>query len=478
MATLSEVGAAPPRRLHPATPLFDLMSALGRSWPIVIAFVVGDRRDIQGLVLLLIGLTTVAQIVKWFRTKYTLSPTALLVDSGLLQRKHRTVPYDRVQQVDVVRKLRHRALGGASLTVETAGGTSETALTLDALSLAEAERLRAVLDPARRAVADPAATEVAAPREETVIRLSMGEVVLAGITGAKLAAVLVAGSALFDAINDVPGAVIPDLRDARAPALGGLAAVVSALFAIALWFGVAGLASVLTDHDFWLRRRGDQLVVTRGLLERREVTVPSGRIQVIEMSQTFLRRALRRCAVRVKTAAGKFTIPLVHRDEANRLLTELFVISALPAFERSPEAARRRLIVRRLVPLSLIAGAIAAAAWPGGLFALALLPLAVLWGWAAWRALGHGANAEVVASRAGVVYRGVEVVPLAKAQSARVRSSPFQRRAGLATVYVDVAAGSSASVPEVATDRAHELARAVTSPEAVARDERTIRARR
>jgi uncharacterized membrane protein YdbT with pleckstrin-like domain len=46
-----------------------------------------------------------------------------------------------------------------------------------------------------------------------------------------------------------------------------------------------------------------------------------------------------------------------------------------------------------------------------------------------------------------VAVRVLTVVPVAKAQSGSVRSSPFQRRAGLATLHVDVAGGGP--VPRV-----------------------------
>jgi uncharacterized membrane protein YdbT with pleckstrin-like domain len=45
----------------------------------------------------------------------------------------------------------------------------------------------------------------------------------------------------------------------------------------------------------------------------------------------------------------------------------------------------------------------------------------------------------------------VAVVPVAKAQSGSVRSSLFQRRAGLATLHVDIAGGGS-------TPRVHDEA--------------------
>jgi putative membrane protein len=219
-------------------------------------------------------------------------------------------------------------------------------------------------------------------------------------------------------------------------------------------------------------------VVTRGLLERREMTVPTHRVQVVEITQTILRRILGRAAVKVQTAAGKLAVPLVAADETESLLRRLVHIGPLPPLRPVPLAARRRLVVRRAVPATLASGMLTAAAWPAGLVSAVLIPLAVAWGWAAWRGLADGASHDVVVSRGGALYRTLEVVPTAKAQSIRVRSSPFQRRSGLATLHIDVAGGSSASVPEIAAGRAAELAALLTSPTSVRADERAVRARR
>jgi putative membrane protein len=76
-----------------------------------------------------------------------------------------------------------------------------------------------------------------------------------------------------------------------------------------------------------------------------------------------------------------------------------------------------------------------------GLAALPVLALAVVVGRAAYRSLGHAAARGFLYARVGVAIRVTTVVPVAKAQSGSVRTSPFQRRSGLATLHVDVAGG-------------------------------------
>jgi putative membrane protein len=97
--------------------------------------------------------------------------------------------------------------------------------------------------------------------------------------------------------------------------------------------------------------------------------------------------------------------------------------------------------------------------------ALALAPavaLAVAAGLAAYRSLGHAARDGYLYARVGVAIRVTTVVPVAKAQSGSVRSSPFQRRAGLATLHVDIAGGGpTPRVFDEAEPKAEELLQVV-----------------
>jgi putative membrane protein len=118
-----------------------------------------------------------------------------------------------------------------------------------------------------------------------------------------------------------------------------------------------------------------------------------------------------------------------------------------------PPSARRRPVTRSVVRAALVVAVIAVPLWllrsegvlefPAavGLAALPVLALAVVVGRAAYRSLGHAAARGFLYARVGVAIRVTTVVPVAKAQSGSVRTSPFQRRSGLATLHVDIAGG-------------------------------------
>ncbi|WP_163284170.1 MULTISPECIES: PH domain-containing protein, partial [Enterobacteriaceae] len=68
----------------------------------------------------------------------------VLIQHGVLQRRRRSIPRGRIQDVSIERGPFARIFGLAVVRLETGGGEAEEAM-LDSVSMAEAERLRALL---------------------------------------------------------------------------------------------------------------------------------------------------------------------------------------------------------------------------------------------------------------------------------------------------------------------------------------------
>jgi putative membrane protein len=496
-----------PRRLHVLSPVFFASRHALRLWPL--AVLVAARRQFWLLVLGALVLLAWSTL-EWLRRTYELEGGALRLEEGVVARKLRAVPFDRIQQVELVRKPLHRLLGVASLRVETAGGGTAAEVDLDVVTLEEARTLRASLlrakaqvtgarggavgtgadtagppaaagapgDQAGAGAAGTAAGQVAtgqpdawadaeAPRAERVLlRLSLGEVMLAGITGARAAAALVILGPISQATDWFPGLTDwlfarfdPEAVTPTTPA--AFAAV--AVLAVVVWLGLAAASSIVTDYGFALARAGNDLVVRRGLLERREAVLPLGRLQVVRIEESLLRRALGLASIRIQSAgrtgggdqtASRLAIPVLQRVQVNRVLEELLPGAApVPRLLLPPPAARRRAVTRSVLTATVFIAAVGLSLWwltslgvlgvPAALAVLALpvLAVAVTIGLAAYRSLGHATREGFLYARVGVAIRVTTAVPVAKAQSGSVRTTPFQRRAGLATLHVDVAGG-------------------------------------
>jgi putative membrane protein len=459
-----------PQRLHVLSPVFFAAGHARRLWPL--ALLVAARRQFWLLALgalVLLAWTT----VEWLRRTYSLEGGALRLEEGVLARKLRAVPFDRIQQVDLVRKPLHRLLGVATLRVETAGGGSAAEVDLDVVTLTEAQALRTSLLRAKaglisaaagdqatgdQAAGAAAASPAAAAPERVLLRLRLGEVMLAGITGTRAAAVLVVLGPLSQAADWFPDLSDWLLRrlDPQAVAPTTPPAILAvALLAVAVWLGLAAASSIFTDYGFTLARFGDDLVVRRGLLERREAVLPLARLQVVRVEESLLRRALGLATIRIQSAgrsggadqtASRLAIPILQRAQVNRVLDELLAGAApVPRLLAPPPAARRRAVTRSVVRTGLVTAAVALVLWRLTWLGVLVVPpavaLAVVAGLAAYRSLGHATRDGFLYARVGVPIRVTTVVPVAKAQSGSVRSSPFQRRSGLATLHVDIAGG-------------------------------------
>ncbi|QFZ24065.1 PH domain-containing protein [Saccharothrix syringae] len=405
-------------------------------------------------------------LLRWVTTRYRITAEQVELRTGLLVRKRLAVPRDRVRTVDLTAKLGHRLFGLSAIRVGTGqrDQPGEDGLTLDAVSSAEADRLRVLLLTAVRA--DAPATAPEAERPGTVLSewdtrwLRYAPLTLSGV---------VAAGALF-------GFVVNFARELDLEVLGPMTDAAHWVVEQPLWATVglfAGVVLVVATLgsalvyvvQFWgyrLTREPDDTVrVRRGLLTTRSVSVDGQRLRGVELVEPLLLRAGRGAhAKTVTTGLGRkgesnLLLPPAPADEAHRVSAAVLRQGAPPTrtpLRRHPAAALRRRLVRAVVPLPVLAAGLAWWApgwtWPP---VLALVPFAALLGWDRYRNLGHALTDRYLVARSGSLVRETVALQRTGVIGWRVSRSFFQRRAGLVTVTATTAAGDGAySVVDVA----------------------------
>ena len=116
-----------PQRLHPLT----LLLRVGASLPalLVILFPLlrspGSTENITSLVLgVMYGVFALpAILLQYWRFSYRITPKQIVIQSGVLNRKNRSIPIERVQNTQIERNLVARMLGLAKVKIETAGSS-------------------------------------------------------------------------------------------------------------------------------------------------------------------------------------------------------------------------------------------------------------------------------------------------------------------------------------------------------------------
>jgi putative membrane protein len=436
----------------------------------------GGTTTVVVLALLVTLLSLGTALLSWSRFSYVDGPASVVVTRGLLARSVRTVPNDRVRGVEVEAPVLHRLFGLVRVRIDAAAGSvtgDGEELVVDGVTRAEGDRLRASVL-AHRATAPVVADDgaVQEPVEEEIARFDPRWLAYAPLVGSYLAVPLAGVGALFRLAEELPRELRPQFDGpdvVETPLV--VAAVLAALLLLALG-AIVGAAVV--NWGFRLVRRGSSLVVVRGLITRRHTELEIDRIRGGTLSEGLgmrLAGAARTSAL--VTGLGQATrrgqlLPLGPRAEAERLLHRL--VEDPGPLVRHPPAARRRRILRALAAgLALTAvGIVATAAlgvWGVLVAGLVLTALGVPLGLGRYASLGHRAGPRSFTVRSGWLLREQAVLQRRAVVGWQVRQSPFQRRAGLATVTACVGAGAGGyAAVDMAADEVTAFTEAASGP--------------
>jgi putative membrane protein len=403
------------------------------------------------VVALVVGVTVLSlatAAISWWRFTYLDGPAAVVVTRGLLSRSVRTVPNDRIRGVEVEAGPLHRLFGLVRVRIDAAAGSADKddELLIDGVSRAEGDRLRAVVLTHRASLA--AAEDGQREPEEQFARFDNRWLLYAPLVGSYLAVPFAAVGALFRLAQELPERFRPDVDGVDVEGVQALVLVLGGALVVLIAGSIIGAA--LVNWGFRLTRRGGSLVAARGLVTRRHTELEIDRIRGWTLAEGLGMRWVRAArASALVTGLGDAArrgqlLPLGPREEGRALGVRL-VADPGPLLPHPP-AARRRRIARALAAGLVVTAAGAAATpllgwWWVLALGLALVALGVPIGLGRYAALGHSVGPGSFAVRSGWLVREQAVLQRRAVVAWQVRQSPFQRRAGLATVTACVGAG-------------------------------------
>lgn len=467
-----------PSHLHPAAMLIDAIKTIRRSLSAFvipgIVFLASRGFDPGTIALVLLGALVVAVFaafwgfLSWRATIYEVAGGTFRLRWGVVQKNERTIPLDHVQAVDTVQGIIQRLFNVVEVRIETAGGgASEPDASLAALDRADAEALRREIEGSRRELVETAGPAV-------VRKLGTRGLLVAGATsgqiGVALSLIAVASQLFDDILSESFAQRLVETLAPRSVTTALLYVLILGLFAWLLAIG----GTVLAYKGFTLSREGNFLYIRRGLLERREATIPLARIQAVRMVEGLLRQPFGLASLRVESAgygedAGVSTtlFPLLPRKEVQALLLDAAPEFAVaPPLNALPRRALRRYVFRSTVQFLFLISAAALvsslvfdlAAW---VFAALLLLLpAALYGWLRYRDAGWALEDDRLIVRSRLLGRATAIAPRRRLQSRATVRSPLQRRVRLATFQAQVASGGGGAelrVTDLASDAADAL---------------------
>ncbi|MGI5208200.1 PH domain-containing protein [Spirillospora sp. CA-108201] len=447
-----------------------------------LTFVVGAVRELLALIaagatgLLVGGLSTafyftlvglafglLFHVASWVTFTYVLHEDRIEFRRALIGRSVKSIPRDRIRGVDISASLPHRLLGLAVVHIDAGadGGEGE----LNAVSLAEAERLRGVL----------LARDAPVPPQRALGRMRRRWYLYAPLSGAYLLTPFaLAGSLLGTVYNlgDDLGLITRERVESLGHDVVGLPTVLVLVLAILMLIAMpvmSVIAFTLFNWDFTVRERDGSVVAERGLLTRRSVSLERRRLRGVELADNPFERAagvtrLGALITGLGDAAQRGRLlPAAPRAAAEALAAR--VVGNVPGpLTAHPAAARSRRVVRAVAPPAGVAAlaVLAGQPWVAGACAVVAV-LAVPLGLDRYRQLGHATDGERLTVRSGSLRRRQVVVEHSAVIGWRVRQTLFQRRLGLATLFAALGAGDGGcSATDMSEEGAVALAAAIT----------------
>ncbi len=502
MSAGPSVSAGEPRRTHPlsfavkgAQVLPQLAVPLGfAGYSILSSDYAGLAANLALGALAVVAAILLPSWLQWRRFTYRVGEHDIRVESGVLSRTARSVPFERIQDVSLEQKLVPRLLGLVEVKFETgAGGKDELALSW--LPQSEGEALRELVRERREgtAAAEAPGEDIAA-REEAEVLFAMDppRLLRFGLFEFSLAVFAVLGgiaqyAEMFwnievwdpDLYMDWiagPGHWLLELG-LLAQALGVLAGLAT-LLAIGLVTGV--VRTVLRDWGFRLEKTAKGFRRRRGLLTRTDVVMPVHRVQALEIGTGIVRRrwgwsGLKFVSLAQDAGSSSHVVAPFAQD------AELAPIIRAAGFhppgeglewQRRTRAYRNASMLIDGGTLFLLSAALLALSQVlvdsdrlGGRWGLALVPagfgvaLAVRQ-YFLWRHDRNAADARQIYRHHGWLSPNTRIANRVKLQSAEIRQGPLGRRLGYASLHLGLAGGSFA-INGIPLERARELRRAV-----------------
>lgn len=448
------------------TMLFQLVIPIGVASATILDD--GDLGDLAAyflpLVVLIIVINIVLAYVQWTKLTYTVGPADIRVESGVLSRSARSVPYERIQDVSLEQKLLPRLFGLMEVKFETgAGGKDDLSLTY--LSEAEGERLRELVRNRREGVQidDVEGAEVGEPAAaDTLFAMGPKRVLTFGLFEFSLAVVAVIGGLAqqfksflpFD-VWDIDGweqrLAGPGQWLAGAGPLAQAAGIVIAIASLAVLGVATGLVrTALREWDFRLERTPKGLRRRRGLLTRTDLVMPLHRVQALRLNTGFIRRHFGWHSLKIISLASDSgganhdAVPFGRMEEIEQVAG--VTAFALPSAEAEWERAMSRYRIDKafLATIVLLPSTILVAIFGSGWFwMLPALGLAFTLAeqWWRWKFDMRALDQRQIYSRHGWFSPSLAIASRTKLQSAEIAQGPIARRRGYASLHLGLAGG-------------------------------------
>ncbi|ASK64274.1 hypothetical protein CFK37_03215 [Virgibacillus phasianinus] len=465
------------RRLHPAAILFTIVKMFKELiFTIGVGFFAFKEEGmayfiIGGSALVIIALSF--GILSWYRYTYRVEDEELRIEHGIIIRRKRYISKNRIQSIDLTQNVVHRLFKLVKVNIETAGSGMGSEASLKAVKLKTGEALREELKTAKKAATIESADAEQMEQDFPSETITKRRLFVAGTTSGSIGIIFIIFSVVFSDLDQF----IPDsYYENTFNTIIGFSIIIITILVLALllllWLlGIAG--TMIKYGNFTITKHPDELLITRGLLEKKQTTIPLRRIQAVGINESIIRQPFGYVTVYAEVAGGSIQkgedfstilFPIMKRTEVDDFLTKLLpeYVSERNKLKGLPAQAKTFYLVRSSMLLMLVAIAMLFL-FPQFIWApIIVLLLCMYIGLLRYKDAGFRIDGERLTLRSRVINRKTIILFHKRIQSFESKQYWLQKRASVATLKASIVssfgAGTHYKIKDLSVDDAMEIA--------------------
>ena len=393
--------------------------------------------------------------LSWLRFTYRVEDGELRIESGLFVKKKRYIPFERIQSLDFSEGILQRAFGLVKVKIETAGSSSKEAeAVLTAIKKSDALAIQDLLATVKYRETSEVMEEEQ-KEQEVIYKMTPAQLVLLASTSGG-AGVVISGAIAFILQFDelIPYDFV--VKEFQGLIANGILFISIIVFVVLLfaWI-VAIVGTILKYAGYTVKKVENDLIISRGLLEKRQLTVPLNRVQGIMISENIVRQPFGLCSVHLESAGGSLEkdaaakallLPIIKKKEAAKLLTPLLEdYHFTPDIVSAPKRALRRYMFRGFIFPVLVILVCLFFFRPWGYLSLLLLPAAAFWAYMKHKDAGWNLDGQQLTLTFRGIVKNTIFMKKNKIQSLSIQSSYFQEKRSLSTIEASIISGIGGS---------------------------------
>lgn len=330
---------------------------LKQFWYLLVPLFIGKRTDSKYIIYILVGLAIllgIYSIIDFFRYKFHIEGTDLIVNKGVFSKKRIVIPFDRIQSINFKQNLIQQIFGVVGLEIDTAG-TSKKEFDFHALNIKTSNSLRDYIFANKKLTTNLQKETTETPlnlevKLKRILSLDLGDLVKIGVTQNHFRSLFVAIFSIYWLLDNVKKAGIDidkymnDINEENILHLGIIILLSLALISIIAVIIVSIFRSIFRYYELVLYRIPNGFKLEYGLFNRNEISVMDNKMQVLIWSDNILRKILKLFTLQIKLASSisvkqrkSILLPGIKQRDINKIKNFYFPnnSSHISKFEKS-----------------------------------------------------------------------------------------------------------------------------------------------